>query len=127
MTIRIVSADRPDANEEELAWVAGIRRALSERQQIKFDRGDFVECNSCDAKPGSPTLCGSCLANRHIISLHRAALRESAARIAALESALREACAVADEWLVNIDRSPWADVGPAQDRVAALRKIAGEP
>ncbi len=28
---------------------------------------EFVECSVCAAKPGSPTLCDSCLKNRHAI------------------------------------------------------------
>jgi hypothetical protein len=30
---------------------------------------DFVECDSCRAKPGSPTLCNGCLNNRTAINL----------------------------------------------------------
>ena len=30
------------------------------------DKG-FVECAACAAKPGSPTLCDSCVHNRHVI------------------------------------------------------------
>ena len=29
--------------------------------------GDFVECPTCAAKPGSPALCGPCLHNRSLI------------------------------------------------------------
>ena len=29
---------------------------------------DFKECETCAAKPGSPTLCSGCLANRATIS-----------------------------------------------------------
>jgi len=28
---------------------------------------DFVECDTCRAKPGSPTLCRGCLRNRAVI------------------------------------------------------------
>lgn len=38
---------------------------------------DFVECDTCRAKPGSPTLCSGCLANRATISALRAALIEA--------------------------------------------------
>jgi hypothetical protein len=35
----------------------------------KHDPGqEFKECPTCAAKPGSPTLCGSCLHNRAVIS-----------------------------------------------------------
>ena len=33
---------------------------------IKID-GEFYECEACRAKPGSPTLCESCLHNRAVI------------------------------------------------------------
>lgn len=29
---------------------------------------EFKECDGCSAKPGSPTLCKSCLHNRQVIS-----------------------------------------------------------
>ncbi len=29
---------------------------------------EFVECDTCRAKPGSPVLCGGCLRNRFVIS-----------------------------------------------------------
>ena len=28
---------------------------------------EFIECDTCRAKPGSPTLCNGCLKNRQII------------------------------------------------------------
>lgn len=33
---------------------------------------EFVECDSCRGKPGSPTLCNSCLHNRTLINKLRA-------------------------------------------------------
>lgn len=32
------------------------------------DKDDFLECDTCRAKPGSPTLCAGCLHNRALIS-----------------------------------------------------------
>lgn len=32
---------------------------------------EFVECDTCRAKLGSPTLCGGCLKNRQIINAFR--------------------------------------------------------
>lgn len=69
ITFMIVTADRPDASEEDLSWIAMIRRSLGECRQRIFDNCDFVECDTCAAKPGSPSLCAGCLANRHIITL----------------------------------------------------------
>lgn len=31
------------------------------------DKNDFLECDTCRAKPGSPTLCKGCLHNRTLI------------------------------------------------------------
>jgi hypothetical protein len=43
---------------------------------------EFIECESCDSKPGSPVLCNSCLSNRNAIStlktLHRRYANERA-------------------------------------------------
>lgn len=51
------------------AWIALIRIALVRpTRQLSFDAGDFVECDACTAKPGTPTLCAGCLANRHTIT-----------------------------------------------------------
>lgn len=40
---------------------------------------DFVECDACRAKPGSPQLCTGCLANRATITAMRAKLSKLAA------------------------------------------------
>ena len=37
-----------------------------------IDDCQFVECDACRAKPGSPVLCQSCLANRNAIDVLRA-------------------------------------------------------
>ena len=73
-SIKIISANRPDAADEDVAWLAAVRAALSPQQQAAFDRGDFVECNACAAKPGMPSLCASCLANRYVVGMLREAL-----------------------------------------------------
>lgn len=44
-----------------------IRAILSPRQLTAFDLGEFVECDACAIKPGSPTLCAGCQANRYRI------------------------------------------------------------
>lgn len=36
---------------------------------------DFVECDTCRAKPGTPPLCAGCLHNRRLIGWLRAALK----------------------------------------------------
>ncbi len=51
--------------------------------------GDFKECASCAAKPGSPQLCGACLHNRALVSALQSALRAS--------EKLRELCRKADK------------------------------
>jgi len=35
---------------------------------MKYKAGEFEECKTCSKKPGSPTLCDSCLHNRKEIS-----------------------------------------------------------
>ena len=65
--IKIVSAGRPDADDEDVAWLAAVRAALRPQQQAAFDGGDFVECDACAAKPGMPSLCAGCLANRYLV------------------------------------------------------------
>jgi hypothetical protein len=67
--IKIVAAPRPDSKDEGLAYLASIRNGLTERQRLAFDNGNLVECEVCAAKPGTPTLCASCLANRYIIEM----------------------------------------------------------
>lgn len=44
--------------------------------------GEFVECPQCDAKPGSPTLCPSCLSNRGTISRLNERIEELEAALA---------------------------------------------
>ncbi len=36
--------------------------------KLKKEKYEFMECDTCRAKPGSPRLCSSCLHNREIIS-----------------------------------------------------------
>lgn len=72
----VVPSPRPEDDGPD-AWVAMIRRGLREMQQRNFERFEFVECDACAAKPGSPSLCAGCLANRHVVSNLREALRET--------------------------------------------------
>lgn len=37
---------------------------------------DFMECSSCSAKSGTPTLCASCFHNRALVSKLQGELRE---------------------------------------------------
>jgi len=64
--IEVVPASRPDSKDEILVE---IYNGLTERQRAAFSNGDLVECNACDAKSGTPTLCASCRANRYIIGI----------------------------------------------------------
>lgn len=77
-TITIVPAPRPTEDTPE-TWRAAIRASLAPlaMQQGAFDRAQHVECLSCATKPGSPTLCASCLANRLTIGELRTALRRA--------------------------------------------------
>ena len=42
---------------------------------------EFVECSSCAAKPGAPTLCESCLSNRAVIQQFKQQIVEAKALI----------------------------------------------
>ena len=43
---------------------------------MKIDiKEDFVECETCRAKPGSPILCDSCLHNRALISALKSSIK----------------------------------------------------
>lgn len=48
----------------------------------------FVECATCAAKPGSPTLCASCVANRAEISRLTTELDEKNKLITALRTGI---------------------------------------
>lgn len=48
----------------------------------------FVECAACAAKPGSPTLCASCVANRGEISRLTSELKDERMRNEALRRGL---------------------------------------
>ena len=57
---------------------------------------DFVECEICSAKPGSPVLCNACYTNRKTISL----LNENTAQQSAHLTALRRGLVVS--WVIII-------------------------
>ena len=42
---------------------------------------EFIECDTCKVKPGSPTLCAGCLNNRQAISALSKAREEERSRI----------------------------------------------
>jgi len=59
----------------------------------------FVECDTCKAKPGTPTLCNGCLTNRNTIAVfeeerHRDML-DARARIRTLEDRFPD---IPDRW-----------------------------
>jgi hypothetical protein len=72
MKITIVEADRP-ADDSIESWRKIVTGYLKDdyRKQKYIDM-EFVECDTCAAKPGTPALCAGCLANRETISrLHK--------------------------------------------------------
>ncbi len=74
-------------DEYEQPWDDQIRDSLAEeRQRAAFTLGDFVECDLCSGKPGMPTLCGPCLANRTTIHRLQTTLREQARQIRRADS-----------------------------------------
>lgn len=56
MNIKIVEAQRPTPEEDKNFTF-----------QHPHYKDDFMECDSCRAKPGSPILCDGCLHNREVI------------------------------------------------------------
>lgn len=65
----IVPAPRPEDDNDETQRIAAM---LDEPRRRTFLQEGFVECDACAAKPGSPTLCRGCLANRALIAYLRA-------------------------------------------------------
>lgn len=55
-------------------WRSLLRNGLAEvdmeesPRQRDFDNLEWVACDACQAKPGWPTLCSGCLANRHTVA-----------------------------------------------------------
>jgi hypothetical protein len=49
---------------------SGNRYVILKIDDIKdlLNVGEFMECDSCKIKPGSPTLCNGCLNNRMVIN-----------------------------------------------------------
>lgn len=102
--IEIVPCPRPERTDRA-AWDDDIATQLGEAHGDSYRRHEYVDCDACRAKPGMPTLCYGCLANRTTISDLRAALAE------ALE-----------QWRVWI--SPYASrelVAREESRIAELR------
>lgn len=65
--ITVVPAPRPEHEDEDDNWQA-VADLLDESRRRTFLQEGFVECDTCAAKPGSPTLCRGCLANRTLIA-----------------------------------------------------------
>lgn len=60
----IVDAPRPVDDTPE-TWRTMVKNGLrGYSRESAFMRDEFVECDACTAKPGSPELCAGCLANR---------------------------------------------------------------
>lgn len=55
----LVEADRPEGD------------------QVSFIRPEFVECPTCAAKPGTPTLCPECLERRELHGFWKKCQRSS--------------------------------------------------
>ena len=66
----------PDRHQERQAFADAARRlesalsAIATAEHDSHTRFELVECDTCRAKPGAPTLCSGCLTNR--FSLARA-------------------------------------------------------
>lgn len=58
----LVEADRPE--DENQWWID------------TYLKDDFIECDVCRSKPGSPILCYGCLCNKQLISALQFQLKE---------------------------------------------------
>jgi secreted protein with Ig-like and vWFA domain len=76
------------------------------------DTNDFMECDTCRAKPGSPTLCAGCLHNRRLIGMLRANLDAAFAAMTTVRSLTAEEkadfvaalkAANPNGWWINLD------------------------
>ena len=81
---------------------------------------DFKECASCAAKPGSPTLCASCLNNRRLIDRCGAERDEALRELAALRLIVTEKFAGAD---MHVKPEDAADVAKWAANPGAVREL----
>ena len=104
--IEVIPSPRPE-REGRAAWDDGIASQLGKTHGDDYRRHEYVECDSCRAKPGSPTLCYGCLANRTTIGDLRVALAEAL-----------------DQWQNWVDSaSPNSGPLPPLPRIVELRKL----
>lgn len=61
---------------------------------------EFIECDTCRVKPGSPVLCSGCLANRRTISGLRASCRTEEILDAIASDRLVELRNYGDKWAI---------------------------
>ena len=74
------SPDRPELSDEARNWTMApllprdivlVEADRPENEDFSFQHadhvGEFIECDTCREKPGSPTLCQGCLHNREVI------------------------------------------------------------
>jgi hypothetical protein len=76
---------RPLAEEPGAEWTDEVLDRLRARADDPYEKADdfphddFLECDTCRAKPGSPTLCRGCLRNRTMIGMLNTLLRKEQA------------------------------------------------
>jgi hypothetical protein len=78
------------------------------RLREKRDNLEFVECEACVKKPGSPELCVPCLHNRACLADARARLREAAGVLGTSNSGDQESRRVYDDPACLMCRRPTA-------------------
>ncbi len=86
---------------------------------------EFMECSACAAKPGSPTLCASCLSNRWLIDNLRALPVPAAAEAAVADVAAWYDKQLEAGWTLTV----WEQIGSTQVKLArsrATRAAQGE-
>lgn len=69
--IEIIEAERPEEDTAEVFHLLVADQLRDAYRRARYLNGEFVECDACFRKPGSPELCAGCLANRTTIGDYR--------------------------------------------------------
>lgn len=54
-------------NEATKVFMRGVKGLLEDAEERRIPGAKFLECTTCNGKPGMPALCMSCLHNREVI------------------------------------------------------------
>lgn len=54
-----------------------------------MEHKEFIECDTCKTKPGSPTLCMGCYSNRNLISQQAREIKDFEVKLVLIEDLLK--------------------------------------